>query len=36
MLTTTRHDIHPTITHGGRPAPNEPNELAVHYQEILT
>lgn len=36
MLTTTRHDIHPTITHGGRPAPLIPNELVPQYQEILT
>ncbi len=35
MLTTTRHDVHPTITHGGRPAPIVPNELVAHYQEIL-
>ena len=27
MLTTTRHDVYPTITHGGSPAPHKPNEL---------
>src|SRR5262245_29476361 len=36
MLTTTRHDVFPTITHGGRPAPHGPNELVAQYQEILT
>jgi serine/threonine-protein kinase len=36
MLTTTRHDVHPTITHGGNPAPLRTNELAAQYQEILT
>jgi len=36
MLTTTRHDVNPTITHGGRPATHAPNELIAHYQEILT
>ncbi|HZN32629.1 MAG TPA: serine/threonine-protein kinase [Pirellulaceae bacterium] len=36
MLTTTRHDVYPTITHGGRPVPTEPNELVAQYQEILT
>jgi serine/threonine-protein kinase len=36
MLTTTRHDVHPTITHGGNPAPHRTNELAAQYQEILT
>jgi eukaryotic-like serine/threonine-protein kinase len=35
MLTTTRHDVHPTITHGGNPAPHEPNELVGQYEEIL-
>jgi eukaryotic-like serine/threonine-protein kinase len=36
MLTTTRQDMYPTITHGGHPAPLQPNELVSQYQEILT
>lgn len=35
MLTTTRQDVYPTITHGGNPAPRQPNELAPQYQNIL-
>jgi serine/threonine protein kinase len=35
MLTTTRQDVHITITQGGNPAPLEPNELVSQYQEIL-
>ena len=35
MLTTTRHDVHVTITQGGNPAPLEPNELVGQYQQIL-
>lgn len=36
MLTTTQHNFHVTITHGGHPAPPEPNELVGRYHEILT
>jgi serine/threonine-protein kinase len=36
MLTTTRQDVHATITFGGRPAPAVPNELVAQYQEILS
>lgn len=36
MLTTTRQDVHATITFGGRPAPAAPNELVAQYQEILS
>jgi serine/threonine-protein kinase len=36
MLTTTRQDVHPTITHGGKPAPSLPNELVSQYLEIVT
>jgi len=36
MLTTTRQDIRPTITLGGQPAAQGPNELAELYQQILT
>ena len=35
MLTTTRQDVYATITHGGKPAAHEPNELVAQYQEIL-
>jgi serine/threonine-protein kinase len=35
MLTTTRQDLFPTITHGGNPAEHQPNELVDQYQEIL-
>lgn len=35
MLTTTRHGFHATITQGGNPAPQSPNELVPLYQEIL-
>ena len=35
MLTTTRQDIRPTITFGGKPAAEGPNELAELYQQIL-
>jgi serine/threonine-protein kinase len=35
MLTTTQQGVHITITHGGKPAPREPNELVGQYQEIL-
>jgi eukaryotic-like serine/threonine-protein kinase len=36
MLTTTRQDLYATITHGGRPAIQRPNELVGEYQEILS
>ena len=36
MLTTTQQGVHVTITHGGKPAPREPNELVGQYQEILS
>jgi serine/threonine-protein kinase len=36
MLTTTRQDVHPTITFGGNPAEAKPNELVQEYQHILT
>jgi len=36
MLTTTRQDVYATITHGGKPAIHEPNELVPQYQEILS
>ena len=36
MLTTTQQGVHVTITHGGKPAPREPNELVGRYQEILS
>jgi serine/threonine-protein kinase len=36
MLTTTRQDVYATITHGGKPAVHEPNELVAQYQDILT
>ena len=36
MLTTTRQDVYATITHGGKPAVHEPNELVGQYQTILT
>jgi serine/threonine-protein kinase len=36
MLNTTRHDVNVTITHGGNPAPEEPNELVDKYQHILS
>ena len=35
MLTTTRQEVHPTITHGGNPAPTEPNELVPQYEQIV-
>ena len=35
MLTTTRHDIHPTLTPGGAQAPVAPNELIARYQNIV-
>ncbi|MDX1946121.1 MAG: serine/threonine-protein kinase [Pirellulaceae bacterium] len=35
MLTTTRQDVHVTMTHGGNPAPFEPNELVALYEQIL-
>src|SRR5947208_179627 len=36
MLTTTRQDVHATITQGGKPAIHKPNELVPQYQDILT
>jgi serine/threonine protein kinase len=36
MLTTTRQDVYATITHGGQPAIQEPNELVEQYELILT
>jgi eukaryotic-like serine/threonine-protein kinase len=36
MLTTTRHDVNATITHGGMPAAHGPNELVEQYQDILS
>ncbi len=35
MLTTTRHDYTPTVTHGGEQAPHEPNELLDRYQHLV-
>jgi serine/threonine protein kinase len=35
MLTTTRQDVYATITHGGKPAVQQPNELVAQYQDIL-
>lgn len=35
MLTTTQQGAYVTITHGGNPAPLEPNELVEPYQRIL-
>ena len=36
MLTTTRHDVFPTLTPGGDRADHPPNELVERYQAILT
>ncbi len=36
MLTTTRQEVHPTITQGGELVSKEPNELIARYQEIVT
>ena len=36
MLTTTRHGLNITITHGGNPSVREPNELVPLYDQILT
>lgn len=36
MLTTTFHDLHPTLTPGGAQAPSLPNELVERYQAIVT
>jgi eukaryotic-like serine/threonine-protein kinase len=36
MLTTTRHDVYATITHGGKPVVRPPNELVQQYDTILT
>jgi eukaryotic-like serine/threonine-protein kinase len=36
MLTTTRHDLFPTITHGGNSVEHGPNELVPQYQQILS
>lgn len=36
MLTTTRHDVHRTITTGGSFAEDRPNELVPEYQQIIT
>ena len=36
MLTTTCHELHPTLTPGGQPAPEEPNELVERYQTFVT
>jgi eukaryotic-like serine/threonine-protein kinase len=35
MLTTTRHDLYATITHGGNPAVPRTHELTEQYEEIL-
>ena len=35
MLTTTRQDVNPTITFGGNPAEQKPNDLVEEYQHIL-
>ena len=35
MLTTTQQGVNVTITHGGNPALQEPNELVAPYQRIL-
>jgi eukaryotic-like serine/threonine-protein kinase len=35
MNTTTQQGVHVTITHGGSPAPPEPNELVALYHDIL-
>jgi serine/threonine protein kinase len=35
MLTTTRQDIPPTITHGGKINPSEPNELISRYHTVV-
>ena len=35
MLTTTRQDVNPTITQGGKPAAHKPNELVPEYQDIV-
>jgi serine/threonine protein kinase len=34
-MLTTQHGLYATITHGGNPAPAEPNELIAQYQQIL-
>ena len=36
MLTTTCHEIHPTLTPGGQPTPFEPNELVPLYQTFIS
>ena len=36
MLTTTRHDVYATITHGGQPVVRPPNELVDQYDAILS
>jgi serine/threonine-protein kinase len=36
MLTTTRHDIFPTLTPGGKLVPDAPNELMERYEAILS
>ena len=36
MLTTTRQDVYATITHGGKPVIQEPNELVGMYETILS
>lgn len=36
MLTTTRHDVFPTLTPGGALADPAPNELVERYQTILS
>ncbi|MEX2176378.1 MAG: serine/threonine-protein kinase [Pirellulaceae bacterium] len=35
MLTTTQQDFHLTLTNGGNPAPEVPNELVSRYLSIL-
>jgi serine/threonine-protein kinase len=35
MLTTTRQDVHLTLTSGGNPVPLVPNELVAQYEAIL-
>ncbi|MCE9526436.1 MAG: serine/threonine protein kinase [Planctomycetales bacterium] len=36
MLTTTCHELHPTLTPGGQPSPTEPNELVDRYKTFVT
>ncbi len=36
LTTTTRHDLNPTITQGGKPAVHDTNQLTSRYQSLIS